>query len=231
MNGRIANLRDRFDHLKREIARSARSNGFSHEIRIVGVTKGRSDEEALALCEAGVDHLAENRWESLSSRADLFLKSGRVPRWHFIGALQRRSLRQDFHPVFSVDTVDRPSVLPVLARLAEREKVRQNILVELDLTGIPGRSGVREVHLENLLEECRRWPELFVRGFLVMGPPPEEQDLSRQVFRRGRALFERFFSGGEHVLSMGMSEDYPEAVAAGSTEVRIGRYFFEEARA
>ncbi|MGL3710360.1 YggS family pyridoxal phosphate enzyme [Leptospirillum ferriphilum] len=229
MDARIAVFRDRFDRLKKEIALKARSNGYSHEIRIVGVTKGRSDEEAMALFEAGVDHLAENRWEFLSGRVELF-QSGRFPLWHFIGALQRRSLRQNYRPVFSVDTVDRPSVLPVLARLAEQGKTRQNILVELDLTGLPGRSGVREERLDSLLEECTRWPELVVRGFLVMGPPPEDRTLSRQVFRRGRALFERFFSGNDHVLSMGMSEDYPEAVAEGSTEVRIGRYFFEEER-
>ncbi len=229
MDARIAVFRDRFDRLKRDIAVKARSNGFSHEIRIVGVTKGRSDEDALALFTAGVDHLAENRWEFLSGRADLCL-SGRSPLWHFIGALQRRSLRQNYRPVYSVDTVDRPSVLPVLARLAEQAKVRQNILVELDLTGLPGRSGVREDNLDSLLKECSGWPELEVKGFLVMGPPPEDRAFSRQVFRRGRALFERFFSGNDHVLSMGMSEDYSEAVAEGSTEVRIGRYFFGEER-
>jgi hypothetical protein len=230
MDSRVDILRERFEQLKDRVATLARTNGFVQVPRIVGVTKGRSDEEALALLGAGVEHLAENRWDSLSRRADLFLEAGLSPRWHFIGALQRRSLRHDYRPVFSIDTVDRPSVLPVLARLAEQRKTHQDILVELDLTGIPGRSGVRETDLDSLLEECGRWPELSVSGFLVMGPPPEDRASTRQVFLRGRSLFEQFFPDGDKVLSMGMTDDFPEAVAAGSTEIRVGRYFFEEAR-
>lgn len=77
------------------------------------------------------------------------------------------------------------------------------------------------------MEECQAWPELSVSGFLVMGPPPGNREASLAVFRQGRALFERFFPDGGKTLSMGMTDDFREAVAAGSTEIRIGRYFFE----
>ncbi|MCL4461507.1 MAG: alanine racemase [Nitrospirae bacterium] len=231
MDDKVSVLRGRLERLRQEVSALSRENGFRIEPRIVGVTKGRSDEEALALFGAGVEHLAENRWESLSRRADLFRETKQSPCWHFIGALQRRSLRHGYRPVACVDTVDRSSVLPVLARLAGQTKELQAILIELDLTGIPGRSGVREPDLEPLLEECARWPELSVSGFLVMGPPPDDRALSRRVFLRGKSLFDRFFPEGNKILSMGMTGDFREAVAAGSTEIRIGRYFFEETEA
>lgn len=216
----------RLETLRREISNGSPGGSIP---RVVGVTKGRSDAETLALFEAGLLHLAENRWEALGRRVDFFHRLSLQPFFHFIGALQRRSIRQGYRPVFRVETIDRPSILPALAQEASRSGIRQEVLLELDLTGIEGRSGAREEDVESLLAECQRWPEMFVSGFLVMGPPPGNRENSLAVFRRGRVLFDRFFPEGGKTLSMGMTDDFREAVAAGSTEIRIGRYFFEKA--
>lgn len=217
-------LSTRLETLRAEISKVSPDGKLP---RIVGVTKGRADADALALFEAGLLHLAENRWESLGRRTEFFQRLHSQPFFHFIGALQRRSIRQGYRPVYRVETIDRPSILPVLAREAGRSGVRQEVLLELNLTGIAGRSGVLEEDAERLIEECQVWPELSVSGFLVMGPLPGNREASLAVFRQGRALFDRFFPDGGKTLSMGMTDDFREAVAAGSTEIRIGRYFFE----
>lgn len=217
-------LSARLESLRAEISRVSPGGGLP---RIVGVTKGRADADAQALFEAGLLHLAENRWESLGRRIDFFQTNPSQPFFHFIGALQRRSIRQGYRPIYRVETIDRPSILPVLAREAGRSGIRQEVLLELNLTGIAGRSGMRGEEAESLIEECQAWPELSVSGFLVMGPPPGNREASLAVFRQGRALFDRFFPDGGKTLSMGMTDDFREAVAAGSTEIRIGRYFFE----
>ncbi len=223
-----AAIRHRLERLREDLSRLARKSGFPVPPRIVGVTKGRSPEAALALFEAGVSHLAENRWESLEEKDRFFRLRGRLPQFHFIGSLQRRSLRQMFRPVFRVETVDRPSVLPVLSERVNAFGGPQEILIELDLTGIPGRSGVSGEMLGPLLEEAGKWAALIVSGLMVMGPPPGDRAASLRVFEEGKKLFDRFFPGGTATLSMGMTDDYPEAVACGSTEIRVGRYFFEE---
>lgn len=218
-------LSARLETLRAEISRASPGGEFPG---IVGVTKGRSDADALALFEAGLRHLSENRWESLGHRIDFFQRLPFQPFFHFIGALQRRSIRQGYRPVYRVETIDRPSILPALAREAGRSGIRQEVLLEINLTGIAGRSGVRDEEVEILMEECQGWPELSVSGFLVMGPPPGNREASLAVFRQGRVLYDRFFPDGGKTLSMGMTDDFREAVAAGSTEIRIGRYFFEK---
>ncbi|MHB1605147.1 MAG: type III PLP-dependent enzyme domain-containing protein [Leptospirales bacterium] len=217
----------RLKRLREEIERLSRKAGSASPPRIVGVTKGRSLEESRTLFMAGVEHLAENRWESLGAKEESFGDLGLAPRFHFIGALQRRSLRHLFRPVFLVETLDRPSLLPVLSGQVSARGGTQEVLIELDLTGIPGRAGASEDMIEPLLEEAGKWNNIVVSGFMVMGPPPENREGSIRIFEKGKFLFDRFFPSGTGTLSMGMTDDYPAAVECGSTEVRIGRYFFE----
>ncbi|MHB1285338.1 MAG: type III PLP-dependent enzyme domain-containing protein [Leptospirales bacterium] len=222
-------LRTRVERLQEEVSRLAMEAGTGAPPRIVGVTKGRSPDLARDLFDAGVPDLAENRWEQLEEKDRFFRLQGRLPQFHFIGALQRRSLRHLYRPVFRVETVDRHSIIPVLSDRVLAFGVVQEILIEVDLTGIPGRSGVSVEMLETLLEEIGKWPNLVVSGLMVMGPPPGDRTASLKVFGRARELFDRVFTGGEATLSMGMTDDYREAVVCGATEIRVGRYFFEEA--
>jgi uncharacterized pyridoxal phosphate-containing UPF0001 family protein len=227
MSDLAVRVRKRVQRLEDAIGRILADSGRTDRIRIVGVVKGRSPAEAWALYEAGISHLAENRWEALSEKEDdLRSHDACDPRMHFIGALQRRSLKSGYRPVARIDTVDRESVVPVLAERARVHGVRQEVLVEIDLTGIPGRSGVRPDGLESLMDAVGKFPVLKGVGFLVMGPPPERTAETVRVFEEGRRLFDRYY-GGDGVLSMGMTDDYPAAIRAGSTEIRLGRYFFE----
>jgi uncharacterized pyridoxal phosphate-containing UPF0001 family protein len=224
----VARVRERVLRLEDEIARMLDDAGRTGPVRIVGVVKGRTNDESWALYEAGVRHLAENRWEALRDK-ESFLRTekGCDPCLHFIGALQRRALKSMYRPVVRIDTVDRKSIFPVLSEQAKTHGARQDILLEIDLTGIPGRSGVRPEGLDDLIQAGRGYPDLRPVGFLVMGPPPGQPSETRRVFEEGRRLFDRHFHGNEAVLSMGMTDDFPEAIRAGATEIRLGRYFFE----
>lgn len=220
-------IRGRVQRLEDAIVSILAGSGRTDSIRIVGVVKGRSPDEAWALYEAGISHLADNRWEALSKKEDSLRSHDACDlRMHFIGALQRRSLKSAYRPVARIDTVDRESVVPVLSERARVHGVRQEVLIEVDLTGIPGRSGVRPDGIGSLMESVGRSTDLKGVGFMVMGPPPGNSAETVRVFEEGRRLFDRYY-GGDGVLSMGMTDDYPEAIRAGSTEIRLGRYFFE----
>ncbi len=201
-------------------------------VEIVAVTKAASEEDVLALAPIGMA-LAENRWEQLVSRQRLVREAGFAPPFHFIGALQRRSTRDKGVPVSLVGTVDRPEILPVLDQLALSRGVVQNILIEVDLTGIPGRSGVSRENLPFLLSALSGTRALHLKGILVMGVPPSPTgDLSetREIFRQGREIFDWLLGQwpGITTLSMGMSGDFLEAVRSGSTQVRLGTILFQE---
>ena len=227
-------LSGRLNRIRELIAREASSvfpnRTIGSSIEIVAVTKAASDEDFLAMAALNVP-LAENRWEQLSSRVSLVRNAGLNPPFHFIGALQRRSTKEKGIPVRLISTVDRQNILPVLDNMALCHGVCQPVLVEIDLSGIPGRSGVLPESLPSLLESITAARSLLLKGLLVMGVPPSPSgDLSEtlRIFERGKELFD-WLSGqwsGIDTLSMGMSGDFLEAVRSGSTQVRLGTILF-----
>lgn len=225
--GRLTSIRAL---IKRECSAVDFKRPMEFLVEVVAVTKAASDEDVLALSSFDIP-LAENRWEQLSSRISLVRESGGKPLFHFIGALQRRSTKEKGVPVSLISTVDRESILPVLDNLALANGICQSILVEVDLSGISGRSGVSPESLPSLLEAISRTKSLDLKGLLVMGVPASpEGDLSdtRKIFERGREIYD--WLGGQwagiETLSMGMSGDFREAVRAGSTQVRLGTILF-----
>jgi len=218
------------DLIARECSAGLANRSQVTSIDIVAVTKAASDEDFLAMASLNVP-LAENRWEQLASRVLLARGAGKNPPFHFIGALQRRSTKEKAIPVSLISTVDREGILPVLENMALSHGVTQNILVELDLSGIEGRSGISAESLPALLDAISMTGSLFLRGILVMGVPPSPSgDLSetRRIFERGKEIYD-WLAGqwpGIDTLSMGMSGDFLEAVRAGSTQVRLGTILF-----
>ena len=212
------------------IAVESSARGDASAVEVVAVTKAASDNDFLAMSSLHLP-LAENRWEKLSARLALLGNAGKGIPFHFIGALQRRSTKDKGFPVNLISSVDRENILPILNQMALQYGVFQNILVELDLSGIPGRSGVSPESLPVLLDAISQCGSLVLKGLLVMGVPPSPSgDLSEtiRIFDGGRRLFD-WLSGQcstVDTLSMGMSGDYLEAVRAGSTQVRLGTILF-----
>ena len=227
---RAESLSYRLDRIRELIAGESSVRGDGSPVEVVAVTKAASDSDFLAMSSLHVP-LAENRWEKLSSRVESLGSAGKTTPFHFIGALQRRSTKDKGFPVSLISSVDRETILPILNQMALQYGVHQNILVELDLSGIPGRSGVSPESLPALLDAIPKFGSLVLRGLLVMGVPPTPSgDLSEtiRIFEQGRRRFDWLseqFSAVD-TLSMGMSGDYLEAVRAGSTQVRLGTILF-----
>ncbi len=218
-----------------DIREVSRRSGRADSPRLVGVTKMRSLDEVRALIDAGVDHLAENRWKSWQERL-LALSEELLPSlfWHFIGPIQGRALKQFYRPCYSLDTLDSLSHGGLLSRLAMESGSPQRVLIEVNVCRDPGRTGILPENLPGELEKLAALPGLCLEGLMVMGPIPgnPQSPSAADVFSEGASLFgaAKRTIPSVATLSMGMSEDYREAIRWGSTEVRIGRSLFEGMR-
>lgn len=215
-----------------DIREVSRRSGRADFPRLVGVTKMRSLEEVRALIDAGVDHLAENRWKSWQERL-LALSEELLPSifWHFIGPIQGRALKRFYRPLFCIESLDNLSHGTALSRLALESGAPQSVLLEVNVCRAPERAGVLPENLFPEIEALAALPGLRLEGLMVMGPIPGDakSPSSSEVFGEGSALFQeaRRLIPSMGTLSMGMSEDYREAIRWGATEVRIGRSLFE----
>ena len=212
----------------RERVRAAaeRSGRDPATILLVAVTKGvdvAHIEEAIA---AGVRDIGENRvQEAVSKRAEL---AGGV-RWHLVGHLQTNKARRAAELFDTVHSVDSLRVAQALSAGRPHHLSALETLVEVELTGISGRTGAPPSELANLVRGVSGLPAIRLTGLMTIAPPSPDPSAARPWFarlRRHRDELEQETGIALPQMSMGMSDDFETAVEEGATMVRVGRAIF-----
>lgn len=189
-------------------------------VTVVAVTKGFEPTAVEAALAAGFSHVGENYAAELLAKAAAVGAedgTGLGPQWHFLGALQRRRVRQLAPVVSEWDTV---------ARIVEAEEVAARapgaeVLVQLRTSDDPQRNGCAPEAAGPLVEAARAFG-LRVRGVMVVAPPGGPA-AARAAFGRAAAVADEL---GLPERSMGMSDDLELALAEGATMIRVGRALF-----
>lgn len=194
-------------------ARIEASGGARDRVRLVAVTKTFGVEAVVAAHAAGLDDFGENYAQELEAKAS----SVRDVRWHYLGPIQRRKVR-DLAPLVSLwHGVDRFEEGEAIARHAPGAEV----LVQVNVSAEPSKQGCSWDEAEPLIERLREL-DVDIRGLMAVGPLAEPE-AARPHFRRLAALAR---SLGLPELSMGMSSDLEVAVEEGATIVRVGTSIF-----
>ena len=198
-------------------ARIARAGGDPGAVRVVGVTKGFGHDAVKAALGAGLRDLGENYAAELVAKAEESGPEGGAV-WHYLGAIQRNKVAALARVVGVWQSVAREAEGARIARFAPGAAV----MVQVDVTGLPGRNGCRAEGVPGLVDRLRALG-LDVAGLMTVAAPGREAAASTfgEVTRLADQLELR-------ERSMGMSDDLDEAVAAGSTMVRVGRALFGE---
>jgi PLP dependent protein len=201
-------VRANLEAVRAEIAATGRS---PDEVEILAAVKYVDVDDLLALVDAGIALVGENRAQDLLAKADRW--PGRFE-WDFIGHLQSRKVKQLLPYVRLIQSLASDSALRQLERHATPDT---EVLVEVNLAGETSKSGVAPDELDAFLERAAEI--VRVTGLMTMPPITDEAEASRPYFARLRELaHER----GLHRLSMGTTQDFPVAVQEGATIVRIG---------
>jgi PLP dependent protein len=179
------------------------------EVEILAAVKYLPEQELAALQQAGIELLGENRAQELSRKADAY--PGAFT-WDFIGALQSRKVRDLLPYVRYIHSVASDSALAQLDRHGTDET---EVLVEVNISGEEGKSGVAPAELQAFLARC----PVTVVGLMTMPPLTDDPERSRPHFAALRELAGRH---GLSQLSMGTSQDYLVAVQEGATILRLG---------
>ena len=219
-------LAERLNWLRGEISAAAvRAGRDPREVALLAVTKGQSAAVAGAALAEGLTALGENYVQECSAK-DLDLAASDQPRphWHMLGHLQRNKARIAANLFSLVETVDSLALARSLSALRE-DRDPLPILCEVDFTGLPGRRGYSPEQLVVELTELERLPGITVQGLMTVAAR-ERPALSFQACRELRDRLSQLTGSALPVLSMGMSEDFRDAIAAGSTQVRVGTLLF-----
>lgn len=203
-------------------------------VKLIAVSKTRTVEEIQAVYDLGQRAFGENYPQELRDKQPL------LPAdidWHFIGHLQTNKVKYITPFVHLVHGVDREALLDELDKRAASAKRTIGVLLQVHIAQEETKHGflpeeVRALCAQGELQS--RWPGLRFRGLMGMATNTENNDQVRHEFEHLAALRKELIKGDAvqeaifSELSMGMSGDLEEAVAAGSTMVRIGTAIFGE---
>ena len=212
-----------------ELAEVCRACGRDpREVTLVAVSKTVGPDAVEDAIRAGATNFGENRPDQLMLKADAF----RQAKWHFIGNIQSRRIRDIVGRATLIHSLFEQSHAAKIDREAAARGIVQDVLLEVNVSGEESKSGAAPDEAAGLLQACCGLDHVRVRGLMTMAPIGDMQ-VARQTFE-GLARLREQLAGELDAesaavfteLSMGMTDDWREAVAAGATIVRIGRAIF-----
>ncbi len=207
------------------------------------IAAGRSPEEVL-LCAAtktngpiairqaiaaGVDACGENRVQELVDKLPQGAYTGCSV--HLIGHLQKNKAKFVVGSAQLIESVDSPELARLLDRLARERGIVQDILCEINIGGEAAKSGIAPEQLDEFAARMEDFPSLRLRGLMAIPPVSQTPGGNRGYFAKMYQLYvdikaKKYDNNSIDCLSMGMSGDFTDAIAEGSTLVRIGTAIF-----
>lgn len=190
-------------------------------VTLIAVTKSVGPDVANALYAEGIRDFGENRPEGLLEKVEQLPPDAK---FHFIGSLQTRKVRQIIDHVAAIHSLDR------LSLAEEIDKRAQGVLdcfVQVNISGEASKHGLEKEEVIPFIENCKQYPHVRIIGLMTMAPFTEDETVIRETFRNLRQLRDDVAGlAYPHApcteLSMGMSNDYTLAIEEGASFVRIG---------
>ena len=199
------------------------------EIILCAATKMNGSDAVREAIAAGVRCCGENRVQELTQKLSENAYDGADI--HFIGHLQTNKVRQVVGKVSLIQSVDSLRLLQAISKEAVRQEIMQDILLEINIGEEASKSGFSAADILPLLQDLEQYPNVRVRGLMAIPPICENPGDNNKFFEEIRALAvdikaKKYDNVCMEILSMGMSDDYEDAIAHGSTMIRIGTAIF-----
>lgn len=198
-------------------------------VHIVAAAKGQGRDKIREAMAAGIHLIGHNYLQEALHETPEDLPAG--VEVHMIGHLQKNKAGKAVELFHCVQTVDDEELAVILDRRAYGVGRTIKVLIQVNLSGEPQKSGIEESGVERLAEAVRGLPNLRLQGLMTMPPFFDDPDRARPYFAGLRELRDRLQSSGVltaemNELSMGMTGDFEVAVEEGATLVRIGTALF-----
>ena len=195
------------------------------DVTIVAASKYVDVNDIKILLDAGIKDIGENRVDSFLHKYEL-LKNQDV-KWHFIGHLQRNKANKVIDKIDYLESLDSLE----LAKIINSHRLSPlKCFVEVSINLEENKDGVPYYQAKEFIKELKQYPNIEVVGLMMMAIRHSEDESLCAQFEKLRLLrdeIEKDLNIKLPYLSMGMSEDYKEAIKEGATHIRLGRILFD----
>ena len=199
------------------------------EITLCAATKMNDASAVRTAIAAGVDCCGENRVQELTQKLSENAYAGAPV--HFIGHLQTNKVRQVVGKVNLIQSVDSLRLLEAIEKEAAKQNIVQDILLEINIGRESTKSGFFAEAIPEICKNMTHFPHIRVKGLMAIPPICQNSSENRKFFQEMCNLSvditaKKYDNVRVEILSMGMSDDYAEAIACGSTMIRVGTAIF-----
>ena len=216
--------------IKDDIQKAAVAAGRDpKDILLCAATKMNDADAVRQAIAAGVDLCGENRVQELTAKLAENAYAGAPV--HFIGHLQTNKVKQVVGKVDLIQSVDSLRLLEAINKEAAKQGIVQDILLEINIGNEESKSGFDIDSIHEILEKIHLFDNIRVKGLMAIPPICHNSCENRKFFQKMCNLSvdittKKYDNVCVDILSMGMSGDYQEAIACGSTMIRVGTAIF-----
>lgn len=199
------------------------------DITLCAATKMNDSERVREAIRAGVDCCGENRVQELTAKLTDNAYVGAPV--HFIGHLQTNKVKQVVGFVDLIQSVDSMRLVEAIQKEAARKDIVQEILLEVNIGNEASKSGFSPSELHDICAKMFAFSNIRVKGLMAIPPISHYSTKNRKFFQEMYNLSvditaKKYDNVWVDILSMGMSDDFAEAIACGSTMIRVGTAIF-----
>jgi hypothetical protein len=216
--------------IREQIASACRNAGRRNdEVKLIAVSKTKSAAAIREAWDAGQSEFGESYVQEFLDKQQDPLLSSLPLSWHFIGHLQSNKVRQVVEKVAMIHGIDKVSTAEELSKRALQHDLQVDYLLEVNVSGESTKYGLAPSSLPAAAEQCFLLPNIRLRGLMTIASPDPSE--ARREFARLREALEGLRTAAPDPtllteLSMGMSQDFEEAILEGATMIRIGSAIF-----
>lgn len=219
----LGNLEKNLESIQSSLQSVRDQFSLQHKVSVLAVSKRQPVEKIRLLFGLGLHDFAENYLQEALSKQEQ-LKDLNI-RWHYIGQLQSKKIK-DVVGVFQlIHTVCRVRELEKIQSVCETKNCDQDVLIQINIANEDSKQGVTLDELSELVEAFTKTPNVHLKGFMVFPPPIAEEGGSLKWFEKSFEIYKSYQEKlGPTIchLSMGTSGDFLEAYRCGATDLRIG---------
>jgi pyridoxal phosphate enzyme (YggS family) len=223
-------IADNVAAIRAEIDRAAIAAGRNpKEILLCAATKMNDAEAVRQAIAAGVDCCGENRVQELTRKLSENAYEGAPV--HFIGHLQTNKVKQVVGKVDLIQSVDRIKLLECIDAEAEKLGIVQDILLEINIGEEESKAGFTEGEIMEIIQNMEEFSHCRLCGLMAIPPVSKNKGENCRFFEKIRRISVDIMAKSKHnitmgILSMGMTDDFEDAIACGSTMIRVGTAIF-----
>ena len=216
------NIKENIDIIKAAIYETHKNSNFSAlpVPKLIAVSKKQNEEKVIEALEAGQTYFGENRVQEAQQRWPSKIQQYKNLQIRLIGPLQTNKVKEALNVFDIIETIDREKLAKEIAKKFNNSVKTKSFYIQINTGSEMQKSGIEPRQSDNFIRYCKEELKLPVVGLMCIPPLHEEASMHFALLRK---IADK---NNLNELSMGMSNDFKEAIKFGATSVRVGSSVF-----